>query len=316
MPESNNYALTQEQKDHFMKYGYIRLTNCFSKEKAAEWTKDLWTRLGMSPTDKETWTSERIHMPHHKQEPVRTFAPKAWAAICELLGGEDRIVDEHSVWYDSFIVNLGTKEWEGRWPHPRDLTNWHVDGDFFIHFLDSPEQGLLVIPLFSDIDEHGGGTMICPDAIPHIAKHLHDHPEGVTPQMTPRGQQPQYEGLGFFCEIAKKCDNFIEMTGKVGDVILLHPLMLHSASKNSLRQVRVITNPRVALKEPFNFDRDDPNEYSLVERKTLQALGVDRLPGWKIVGERETVVPERIRIQAEMKKKEEERLRAVAAASA
>lgn len=144
----------------------------------------------------------------------------------------------------------------------------------------------------------------------------HDHPEGVTPQMTPRGQQPQYEGLGFFCEIAKKCDNFIEMTGKVGDVILLHPLMLHSASKNSLRQVRVITNPRVALKEPFNFDRDDPNEYSLVERKTLQALGVDRLPGWKIVGERETVVPERIRIQAEMKKKEEERLRAVAAASA
>lgn len=134
--------------------------------------------------------------------------------------------------------------------------------------------------------------------------------------MTPRGQQPQHEGLGFFSEIAKKCDNFIEMTGKVGDVILLHPLMLHSASKNSLRQVRIITNPRVALKEPFNFDRDDPNEYSLVERKTLQALGVDRLRGWKIVGERENVVPERVRIQAEMKKKEEERLRAVAAASA
>ena len=47
-----------------------------------------------------------------------------------------------------------------------------MDGDFFVHFLDSREQGLLVIPLFMDIVEHAGGTVICSDAIPAIAKHL------------------------------------------------------------------------------------------------------------------------------------------------
>lgn len=168
-----NYKLTQEQKDHFLKYGYVRIPQCFSREKAAEWTKDVWTRLGYSPDDKETWTSQRINMPAHHQESVKTFAPKAWAAICEVVGGEDRILEEGSVWNDALIVNLGTKETEGKKPpHPRDLTNWHVDGDFFIHFLDSPEQGLLVIPLFSDIVEHAGGTMICPDAIPLMAKYL------------------------------------------------------------------------------------------------------------------------------------------------
>jgi hypothetical protein len=169
MPES---VLTQEQKDNFMKYGYLRLTDCFSREKAAEWTKDVWARLGYSPTDKSTWTRERINMPYHRTEPVQTFAPKAWLAICELLGGEDRVAEHSAVWNDGLIVNLGTDEWEGKWPDPRDLQNWHVDGDFFVHFLDSGEQGLLVIPLFTDIQEHAGGTMICTDAIKHMAKHL------------------------------------------------------------------------------------------------------------------------------------------------
>lgn len=54
-------------------------------------------------------------------------------------------------------------------------------------------------------------------------------------------------------------------------------LVLHSASKNFLRIPRIITNPPVALREPFNFNRENPDDYSLVERKTLAALGIDKL---------------------------------------
>jgi len=89
----------------------------------------------------------------------------------------------------------------------------------------------------------------------------------------------------------------------------MHPLMLHSASRNSLRRLQVITNPAVSMNEPFNFDREDPNEYSLVELKTLKELGVDQLKGWKITAPRETVVPERLRLQAIMREAEEARLR-------
>ena len=53
--------------------------------------------------------------------------------------------------------------------------------------------------------------------------------------------------------------------------------MLHSAAKNFLRIPRVITNPPVGMREPFNFNRENPDDYSLVEKKTLAALGVDRL---------------------------------------
>ena len=65
----------------------------------------------------------------------------------------------------------------------------------------------------------------------------------------------------------------MEVTGKVGDVFILHPFMLHSASRNLRRNVRIITNAAVSLKEPFNFNRPDPKDYSLVEKKTLLALG-------------------------------------------
>ncbi|KAJ5432829.1 uncharacterized protein N7458_011985 [Penicillium daleae] len=307
--EWSDYKLSQDQIDHFMRHGYVRLTNCFSRAKAAEWTAGVWTRLGYSPTDKSTWTTERINMPQHKSEPVQTFAPKAWAAICELLGGEDRVAAQSANWSDGLIVNLGTQESEGKWPHPAELPGWHVDGDFFMHFLDSPEQGLLVIPLFTDIVEHAGGTMICSDAIKKIAQHLYDHPEGVTPYMVPRGKPDEGRKLEFYHGIVKQCNEFHEMTGNVGDVILMHPLMVHSASVNSLRIPRIITNPPVSLNAPFNLDRQDPSKYSIVERKTLQELGRDRLEGWAIKGARESVIPARLKAQALMKEQELERLK-------
>jgi len=42
---------------------------------------------------------------------VSDFAPKAWAAMCELLGGEGRISESMRHWNDGFIVNLGLPEY-------------------------------------------------------------------------------------------------------------------------------------------------------------------------------------------------------------
>lgn len=307
--DRNYRVLTRDQVDHFMRHGFVRIPEAFSKEKAAEWTDTVWKRLGYDPNDKTTWLSDRVNMPAHRQENVRTFSPKAYAAMCDLLG-EDRIDPESAMWGDGFIVNLGKEEWEGKVIPPQELDNWHVDGDFFMHYLDSPEQGLLVIPLFSDVVPNGGGTYISPDGIRIVGSHLRDHPQGVTPRMVPRGEVAQFEDLGWYIDkIKNECTEFHQMTGNVGDVILMHPLMLHSASRNSLRAVRIITNPLVSIKEPFNFDREDPRDYSIVELKTLRDLGVDRLSGWKITHPREKLIPMRLMLQAKMREAEEKRLR-------
>ncbi|KAI1464963.1 uncharacterized protein F4812DRAFT_462284 [Daldinia caldariorum] len=310
--------LTQEQKDFFLANGYIKLTNCFTQEQAALVTEGVWTRLGMSASDKSTWTRERTNMPSHRTFDCADFAPKAWRAICELCGGEDRVDPKSRVWRDSLIVNLGTAEGEGRPVPPRELTNWHVDGDFFVHYLDSPEQALLVIPLFTDVVSQGGGTMICPPAIDRVARHLYEHPEGVSPRMVPRAH-PDFareKNLGWYVDIARSCGDadFVEAAGAAGDVYLLHPLTMHSATSNARRAVRIITNPPVSLREPFRFGGrpgggGGEDDYSLVERKTVAAVGgADKLKGWKITMPRERVVPERVRVQEEMKREEMRRL--------
>ena len=37
-----------------------------------------------------------------------------------------------------------------------------------------------------------------------------------------------------------------------------------------------MTNPPVVLKEPLDFNREDPDDFSLIELATLNALGVER----------------------------------------
>ncbi|KAM0286263.1 hypothetical protein ACHAQH_000992 [Verticillium albo-atrum] len=302
--------LTDAQKEHFRAHGWLHLTDCFNQEQADWVNTDLWSRLGTDANDKSTW-QPRTHMPAHRSFDAQVFAPKAWSAISELCGGEERVVPESRHWRDSLIVNLGSPEFEGKDTRPQDLDNWHVDGDFFVHYLDSPEQALLVIPLYSDIVPGGGGTVICPDATLKVARHLHDHPEGVSPHMVPRGEADftRETGLGFFADIAHGCDDggFVEAHGKVGDVFLLHPLMLHSASRNPLRRLRVITNPPVFFREPQRFDRAD-GAYSLVEQVTLRALGKNALPGWSITAPREIRVPNRVKVQQKMKEDELKRL--------
>ncbi|ANB13500.1 hypothetical protein AWJ20_1794 [Sugiyamaella lignohabitans] len=280
-------TLTQDQYDHFMEKGYIILHDCFTREQAAYWLKDVWVRLGLNPNDKESWHNPavpedpygvKIHMPAQRTVKVSEFAPKAWGAICDLVGGEEKIVEETKYWRDNFIVNLGHRPTD-RAPDiddPRALENWHCDGDQFTHFLDSPDQGVVMTPIWSDEVKHlGGPTFLAPDSIDIVARFLHDHPEGFKP------------GSGVFVgrDIAQMCNDFVECVGKVGDVIICHPFMLHSASHNTLRIPRFITNPTVILKEPFRFDLP-LEQLSPIERKTIKACGKDGPFKFEIVGER------------------------------
>ena len=155
--------------------------------------------------------------------------------------------------------------------------------------------------------------MICPEGIDLIANYLAIHPEGVlptglsfTPSTSTAAKNEDHPGYWSHLKEIKRCQDFVEVTGEIGDVVLMHPLMMHSATKNYTRIPRIITNPPVSLKEPFNFDRENPEEYSLVERKTLKALGVDRFP-YKITTERRRIVPARLLLQQKMKEEEERR---------
>lgn len=290
----NDKTLTESDIDHFIEKGYVIVRDCFSDELASEWRAFAFKRLGYDPEDPATWEKPRIHLPSMNSRPIREIAPKAWGAICDLLGGEARIANTKPTWGDGFIINFslgGDTEWV---PPEKLLTGWHKDGDFFRHFLDSPEQGLLTIIVWSDIQPKSGGTFIACDSIQHVAQHLYTHPEGLLPG----------EGFG---QLIGKCKNFVEITGKAGDVVLIHPFMLHSASQNPSGRARFITNPPVKLKEPMNFNRDNLDDFSPIESAVLKGLGKERLD-FIPTGQREKLVPERVKRQQKMMEEQKKRL--------
>jgi len=272
---SNYQVITEEQAHQFLTKGYFTLKGCLDPALAQQWTDRTYERLGFDKQNRDTWDKNYVWMYPEKAIPVKDISEKAWLAICDVVGGEDRIenqiyqIDGHfdkitsDQWNDAFIVNFNRGQGETWNPPSADSPGWHVDGGYFRHFLNSREQALLTILLWSDIDHQGGATLIAPDSIKHVARYLAERPEGV-PSVPAK-------------EIAKQCTEFVEVTGEIGDFVILHPFMLHAASQNVIGKPRFMSNPPVVLKDPLNFNRPNPNDHSLIERGILQALGLERL---------------------------------------
>ena len=291
----NTYGqLTGDQVEHFLARGFVTVPGAFDPAAAREWLAEAWVRFGYDPDDPGTWTERRIHLSSRNKVDAREFAPAAWRAAMDLTGGEDR-VELPWRWGDGFIANLGVgsdRPWQ---PPSPEAGGWHKDGDFFRHFLDSPEQALLTIAAWTDMRSRGGGTFVAADSVPVVARFLADHPEGVLPEDFP------------YDDLIGQCRDFTEMTGKAGDVVLLHPFTLHATSQNVLGVARLITNPPLALRSPMNFGGDDP---SPAEQVVLRGLGTDRLD-FVPAAPRENVVPDRIRRQRAREAEENARLAAL-----
>ena len=297
---SPSSVLSSDDIEHFIRHGFVRVSECFDTAPgsvAHRWVQESWIRNGLDANDMSTWPIDKIHMPSAERMLIKEFSPKGYAAMCELCGGEDRI-DAGGTWSNGFIANYGwgrDKEWIAP---SADAPGWHKDGDFFLHFLDSPEQALLIVVLFSDIHPQGGGTFVACDSVPPIAKYLAAHPEGVLPN-------------GFPCaDLVRECSDFRETTGKAGDVFFLHPYLLHTSSFNHRPEARFMINPAAQFREPMRFDRrDDGTAYSPVELSILRALGVDHYD-YQPTAPRQEIVPPRVARQRKLL--EEERARQAA----
>lgn len=214
---------------------------------------------------------------------LETQAPRAFQAQADAVGGRVRLprngVD--LAWSDAAIANLGTGTgWHP--PKPRQ-PGWHKDGWHFRHFLNSPEQGLLTVPIYSNILPQSGGTFIATDSIGPVARLLAKHPEGL--------HADSVQGSGYVIpNLIEQCSRFEELTGEPGDMVLLHPYVLHRVSENTSDRPRFIANDALVLNDPMQFDRAVGDPYSLVELAVLRALQTNSL-GFKTTRPMQAVVP-------------------------
>jgi hypothetical protein len=255
-------GLTVAECEHFHAHGYVLMKGAFSREFALNEVHEQFAANGMDADRPETWREPRMSLPATKEFSLQELAPRVHAAVHEILGGEERIAGDLSIG-NSMIACCSLGEGEP-WQAPDENSGWHKDGQFFRHFLDSPEQALLGLPLWSDVVPQGGGTFLAPESVGVMARFLASHPEGVHPFVFPTS------------ELMRQCPQRFEAVGEAGDYFLMHGYMMHSVSPNPHRKLRCISNNVFALNEPMQFNRPDDTEYSLLERGVLRGLGVER----------------------------------------
>ncbi|SDX83166.1 hypothetical protein [Paenibacillus sp. CF384] len=297
-------VLTEEQVKHFIDKGWVKVEEAYPREEALKVQDFLWEELakrGVQREDQATWTEPVVRLGDYVH-PIHNGlnSDRLTGAIEDLIGeGRWQLGKEReNVSWGGYIVNFG----------PEVPGNWHYDGSHFRHYLDSWEQGVLLVCLFSEVNKGGSGTLVAEGSHNIVAKMLEKHPEGIGlgeairecnkhPWLadllgknipasddiyaaTPSdNRQAKKERLQKFKDTAyEDPDGYslrvVETTGKPGDMVICHPFLYHAPSDNELGVPRFMCNRVAPTHERMNFNRENPEDYSVVERMIRTALGL------------------------------------------
>jgi hypothetical protein len=287
-------VLKKEQVDQFMEEGFTHLEEAFPHQQALLAQDFLWERLaeqGVQRDDRSTWHEPLIRIRETYDHPVfqKCATPRLVGAIEDLVGQgrylEARETKTHWGWWP---VNFSFGS-QSAWDVP--TTGWHWDGSHFRHFVDSPDQGLLLLCIFSDIPSHGGGTLVATGSHKIVARFLSQFPEGIEhrqaieqcnrshpwlEKLTGQSKEPVENRSQFFLDAPYVDEQqttlrVVETTGAAGDIFLCHPFLYHCSSQNHAGIPRFMCNRTTPLTERMQTRRNDDN-YSPLELSIRQAL--------------------------------------------
>lgn len=177
-------VLTKDQVEQFIENGWVKVEEAFSREVALNAQQIVWDNVekrGVLKNDRSTWTTDMLQINEsYDHDEFQQCNSLRMANAIEDLIGEGRWADrsvygqtDKKTTYGWWPVNF-SKGAEKAWNVPSN--GWHWDGIQFKHFVDSPDQGLLCLCLFSEIGQHGGGTLIAEGSHKLVAKFLQQYP--------------------------------------------------------------------------------------------------------------------------------------------
>ncbi|MFN4209785.1 MAG: phytanoyl-CoA dioxygenase [Devosia sp.] len=166
-------ALSAAQIDAFITDGFVRIDNAFSRDLADQGRAILWAATGCDPDNPATWTQPVVRLGEFSQPPFHDAvnSPALRAAYDQLVGA------------GRWLPRGGLGTFPVRFPSPVDAgdTGWHIDVSFGHEapdFLDwranvySRGRALLMLFLFSDVEEDDAPTRIRPGSHLEVARYL------------------------------------------------------------------------------------------------------------------------------------------------
>lgn len=248
--------------DSFVTDGFVRLDGAFSRTSAEACRALLWRASGCDETAPSTWTRPVVRIGEIVHPLFREVANTPM-----LVGAYDALVGAGR-WLPR--ASLGT--FPLRFPSPDDPGDcgWHVDASFgwenepdFLSWrvnVMSRGRALLMLFLFSDVDETSAPTRI------RIASHV-----DIARRLAPHGEAGlslrELAATGFAESAARRETLAI---GDAGTVYLCHPFLVHSAQPHRGVAPRFLAQPPLLPRVPLDpFGAADP---SPVERAIRLAV--------------------------------------------
>ncbi|MCX5661095.1 MAG: phytanoyl-CoA dioxygenase family protein [Planctomycetota bacterium] len=239
----------------FAREGYAVVREAFPREVAAQIVPLCYAASTFKADDRSTWQSRAV-VPKNLTGPLFSaiYSPRLISAMDQLLGAGRYNLPDSSGYLLFNFPGFYTPPWE--------MIGGHIDGSHFHHHVHSREQGLIMLFLFTDAPREGGGTAVCPGThIPMARALAAAEPEGMTSGVTCEHGHRVAKGV-----------KPIELVARAGDVLLMHPFLYHGSSSNLSPFPRIASNMCVFLKEHMNLKRENPADYSVVERVIVDAL--------------------------------------------
>jgi hypothetical protein len=217
--------LSEEDRTKFCDNGYLYLPNAFSSTTATECRQMLWESLendqGILKADPLTWKKKTSLPKIFTKEDGKPWNEVYGSGISDVLdeicGKETYIPNTNCGWWMITFPGFSEQPWgsDGR---------WHVDGHWYRHYPFSSEIGAILVMFFSDVLPEMGGTAVAVGSHKCITRALvHAGIRGLS-----------HSELSFVISSCMDQTSYPmeELTGRAGDVVIMHPFLIHARSKN------------------------------------------------------------------------------------
>lgn len=287
-------VLSESDIEQFIELGWVKVPQAFARRDALAAQAVVWEQVekrGVHQHDAATWTLPMVQINENYDTPeFRACDTERLSNSIEDLVGSGRWVGRGQPnrwgWWPVNFAKGADSEWDV------PTGGWHWDGIHFRHYVNSPDQGLLCLCIFSDVGVHGGGTVVVEGSHKVVARFLAGRPEGVE---LGEGIQAVNEGHPWFRKLTGKdpdginnrIDYFmhqpvvdadgiglrvIETTAEAGDVILCHPFLYHAAAQNLSGVPRFMCNRTTPLAEKLSIFAESDQGYSPLEISIRKAV--------------------------------------------
>ena len=276
-------GLSAAELASFSRDGFVILRSVIPR---AECERLLWERIapaltaaGIDPFDEMTWGDEEgtvVKGPDGSDHPIpltcrdakwpALFASRRLLAVLNELHGGPRWRWAYGAADGLGWIHIRFPIADGRsWEPPEE--GWHIDGDASLE----SRASVVALPMLTTIRAGGGGTALLRGSHRRVAARLR---EGKTVRPSVLARKELREG---------GAGAVIEATGSAGDVLLMHPLLVHATSSAHRTTQSGAGSVRHGLRITFNLAterRHDRGRAQDTQLSPLEESIIGPLHGW------------------------------------